>query len=305
MIAGLAERIAIGIEADVAPEVLDFAAHLAASAETRAILFYGSNLRTGSLDGVLDFYVLLPGEPERGLWPRVSYHEMAHGDRVLRAKVATMSLGKFAQAARGELLDTTIWARFVQPCAKVWTRDAASASAVIEALAAAAVTAGRLAAALGPASGDEAAYWAALFRATYTAEFRVEKPGRESAILEGGGVHFEGLLPLAWQSGGIGFASQAGELSPRLASNERVSIERWWQRRRRTGKWLNLARLLKAATTFQGATRYAAWKIERHTGMAVAITPWRERHPLLAAPGVLLALWRYRRAAARKAPLQG
>lgn len=58
------------------------------------------------------------------------------------------------------------------------------------------------------------------------------------------------------------------------------------------GKLLNITRLLKASTTFDGAARYAAWKIERHTGVSVKLTPWRERHPVLAAPGVLIGLWR-------------
>ena len=39
------------------------------------VLFYGSNLRTGSLEGVLDFYVLLPGPQRERIWPRVSYRE--------------------------------------------------------------------------------------------------------------------------------------------------------------------------------------------------------------------------------------
>jgi len=29
--------------------------------------------------------------------------------------------------------------------------------------------------------------------------------------------------------------------------------------------------------------------------MEVAVTPFREKHPVLAAPGVLWALWRHRR----------
>ena len=47
--------------------------------------------------------------------------------------------------------------------------------------------------------------------------------------------------------------------------------------------------------TFEGAARYAAWKIERHTGMPVKITPLRERFPLLAAPQVLWDLRQHRR----------
>jgi len=64
--------------------------------------------------------------------------------------------------------------------------------------------------------------------------------------------------------------------------------------RARFGKPLNLLRLAKASTTFDGAAAYAAWKIERHTGVAVPLTPWRERHPFLAAPGVLWRVWRAR-----------
>jgi hypothetical protein len=61
------------------------------------------------------------------------------------------------------------------------------------------------------------------------------------------------------------------------------------------GKPLNVLRLVKASTTFDGAARYAAWKVERHTGVPVALTPWREKHPVLAAPAVLWRVWRARR----------
>ena len=65
------------------------------------------------------------------------------------------------------------------------------------------------------------------------------------------------------------------------------------------GKPLNLLRLVKASTTFAGAARYAAWKIERHTGLPIKVTPFAERFPLLAAPGVLWALWRHRQSQKR------
>ena len=99
--------------APVGNEVRAFAARLGKAADALAVLFYGSNLRTGSLEGVLDFYVLLPGGVESGIWPRVSYHEWANpesdcSDVTLRAKVATMTLATFRAAAGGDLLDTTI-----------------------------------------------------------------------------------------------------------------------------------------------------------------------------------------------------
>jgi hypothetical protein len=287
-------RVAAALARPVEPEVRAFAARFGGP-QVLGVLFYGSNLRTGSLDGVLDFYVLTQGPVQSGIWPRVSYHEWPHGGTTLRAKVATMTLATFAAAAAGRLIDTTIWARFVQPSALAWTRDEAAAAAIRQAIAQAARTAARLAVALGPDSGTPDAYWRALFRATYAAEFRVERAGREDSILAANREHFDGLLPLALEAEGIGYRREAGgAIRPEVAPSRRSELERWWMRRRRLGKPYNLVRLVRASTTFEGAARYAAWKIERHTGVPVPLTPWREKHPVLAAPGVLWRVWRAR-----------
>lgn len=297
MNAALEERVAAALAAPVAEPVRLFAARLARQPGCAAVMFYGSNLRTGSLDGVLDFYVLKDGPLEKGIWPRVSYHEWDHEGTTLRAKVATMTLATFARAAAGDLIDTTIWARFVQPSALAWQRDAVAGAEVRAAVADAAMTAAKLAVALGPTQATAQDYWRCLFRATYRAEFRVEKPGREDSILSVNAAHFDGLLPAALTCAGIPFAQHGELLTTAMIGAERKRIQRWWLRRRRLGKLYNLVRLLRASTTFEGAGRYAAWKVERHTGVAVPMTPWREKHPVLASPGVLWRVWR-----ARKAP---
>ena len=291
----LNDRIAASLDAPVVPQVRAIAGELGREAGARAVLFYGSNLRTGSLEGVLDFYVLLPGTQVERIWPRVSYREWSVGGTTLRAKIATMALATFARAASGQLRDTTIWARFVQPSALAWAADGSARDGVISAVAGAAQTAARLAAALGPAHGTAEDYWRALFRATYRAEFRMEKPGRENDILAVNAGHFAGLLPLAWEAAGVAFDRDGELLSPGLTAQDRATTLAWWRLRARAGKPLNLLRLVKASTTFEGAARYAAWKIERHTGVPVAITPWREKHPVLAAPAVLWRVWRSRR----------
>jgi hypothetical protein len=288
----LERRVARTLDARVPPEVGAIAAELGGEAGARAVLFYGSNLRTGSLDGVLDFYVLQDGRQAERIWPRVSYREWEVDGITLRAKIATMALDTFDRAARGASRDTTIWARFVQPSGLAWAADDAARAAVTRSVAGAAITAGRLAAALGPREGPARDYWQALFRATYRAEFRVEKAGRENDILAVNAGHFEGLLPLAWEAGGIAFDQRDGVLSPRLGDGDRRMILAWWRLRARLGKPLNVVRLVKASTTFDGAARYAAWKIERHTGVAVELTPWREKHPVLAAPAGLWKIWR-------------
>lgn len=291
----LAARVAAALDRPVDPAARRCARALGEEAGALAVLFYGSNLRTGSLEGVLDFYVLLPGPRERGLWPRVSYREWDHEGRRLRAKVATMNLRTFVAAAAGDTIDTTIWARFVQPSALVWSAGGEARARVLAALEGAAATAARLAVAVGPARGHEDDYWRALFRATYRAELRVEPPGREEAILSANRAHFDGLLAPALARAGLPFVQDGATIEPRLDAADRRRILRWWSRRRRLGKPLNVLRLARAAATFEGGMRYVAWKVERHTGMPVKVTPLRERFPLLAAPALLGHLWRARR----------
>lgn len=291
----LAARVSAALSRQVNPAVAAFAARLAGETDALAVLFYGSNLRTGELDGVIDYYVLTGGPAETGLWPRVSYREWEHEGQTLRAKIATMTLAKFAKACRGDSRDTTVWARFVQPSALVWARDDAAHGAVAEALQHAARTAARLAVALGPERGTERAYWGALFRQTYKAELRVEKPGRENSILDLNPAHFAGLLPAALAADSMPFGIQGDLIAPDMPHFQRRAVLSWWAKRRRLGKLLNVARLVRATRTFDGAGRYAAWKVERHTGVKVDVTPWREAHPILSAPAVLWKVWRARR----------
>ena len=269
-----------------------------------AVLFYGSVLRTRALGDLLDFYVLTdpPIDERRSrrgpgwLWPDVSYHEVDLGNLLVRAKVATMPLQIFERAVTGATLDTTIWVRFAQPCALICATDPTYRSRVERAVGQAIATAARFAAALGPRSGPAEDFWAALLRETYRAELRVEPPGRERTILSHAPERYGRLLPMAWQADGIPFSRSKETLAPAMEPQHRAALLRAWRKRAACGKLLNAARLVKAAFTFEGAARYGLWKIERHTGIQLELTPWRERHPVLAAPGVL---WRVFRASGR------
>lgn len=285
----LTARLADELAQPVLPEIATFAREMAGP-DVKAILFYGSILRTGDLSGVLDYYVLTDAPRPPAIWPEVGYRELVIGGRTLRAKIATMPLATFARACRGDSRDTTIWARFVQPAALVWSEG--GEAAVAEALADAVATASRFAAALGPEVGDTDQFWRALFRATYAAEFRVEAGGREAQIIGHDPGRYAALLPLGWARAGVAFDQADGTFHVRLSDRERRAILARWAQVRRWGKPLNISRLVKAAFTFDGAARYAAWKIESHTGVPVPLTPWRERHPILAAPGVLWRVWR-------------
>jgi len=298
---GLRERVARDLAVPLPPEVAAAATELAHAPGAAAVLFYGSVLRTGRLDDVLDFYVLTDratGSPVRRtalrvLWPDVGWRELTVAGRTIRAKVATMPIATFERAASGALVDTTIWTRFAQPAAIAWARAPADRDRVMDAIAAAIATAARFAAALGPGQGSARAYWLALFAQTYRAEFRVERADRSAQIVDHATDRYAALLPLAWDAAGIGFTTADG-YAPHLAPDQRRRLLAAWRRRARAGKPLNIARLVKAAFTFDGAARYGLYKVERHTGINLPLTPWRERHPVLAAPGVLWRVFRAR-----------
>lgn len=287
--------------------VATLAAQLAARApgSAAAVLYYGSTLRDDSLDGVLDFYVLLdrvgawPGSrlaalANRLLPPNVGYFEGSVAGQPLRAKYAVMSLDQFRRGVSVTALDTTLWARFSQPCACVWVRSDEDRNAVADTVRRAMITASMWAARLGPERGDALVYWRALFARTYGAELRVENTTRGNDLVARDAARYVDALPSAWNAARIGFdLADDGVLVPHLTPRERRAAARAWALRQRLGKALNLLRLLKAALTFDGAMDYVVWKVERHSGVRLQVAPWQRRYPLLAAPGVY---WRLRKA---------
>jgi len=269
-----------------------------------AVLYYGSTLRTGALEGMLDFYVLLdrasdwPGSriaalANRLLPPNVGYIQGSYAGVTLSAKYALITLRQFEQRVAGATLDTTLWARFCQPCRCIWQRSEADGQRVTAAIGNAVLTAAGWAAVLGP---DEAApedFWRALFARTYVTELRVESDDRSRDIVSADAERYRALLALAWQADGLNFEKQPdGRLRPALSAPERARRLQRWSRLQRWGKRLNILRLLKAAFTFDGAMDYVAWKIERHRGVRIEVAPWQRRFPLLAAPGLY---WKLRR----------
>lgn len=241
-----------------------------------AVLFYGSCLREPQAGGILDLYVLTTaprGVADRLLPPTVHFRQR---DGVA-AKVAVMPMAAFHRAMDRGALATHLWARFCQKVALVWARDADAAEAARAALAQARRTAAwwaeRLAA---PGSAAETAF-ETLFRATYGAELRAERDDRPHRLVQATPEHW---LRLADECFG----------APTPA--ERRAAARAWALRRTLGKPLAALRLVKAAFTFDGGAAYLAWKIERHTGHRLALTPWQRRHPVLAALPLLLRLRR-------------
>lgn len=114
------------------------------------------------------------------------------------------------------------------------------------------------------------AMWEATLVETYRTELRAEGPSRAAQIIENNAPYYQTASRL--------FA----EVEP---------IATRWPLERARGKMFSVLRLLKAAFTFAGGAEYLAWKISRHSGVEVKLTPWQKRHPILAAlyllPGLL------------------
>jgi hypothetical protein len=280
--AALTSLIAAELDLPAPAPVHGFAAQLAAQhAGVGAVLFYGSSLRAGDLTGtLLDFYLIVDSYraaygggwkalANRLLPPNVFYAEWADaGGTTYRAKYAVLSADDLAARCRPATLDVSIWARFAQPTALVWVRGDADRARVVSVLSDAVATA--YGSVDGPA--DPVQRWQAVFAHTYGCEWRAERAGKGVELVS---AHAERYRLMAQALSVAVPAPQPG-----------------WTARRLFGRAQHLARLVKAAFTFTGGIDYLAWKIERHSGVAVPVLPWHRRWPVL---GGLVLFWQLRR----------
>lgn len=308
----LEQRLIGELTTPVDPGVSAFADALARAcpAPPLGVLFYGSVLRKSDPDGILDFYIVTEnaagfsgGMVARTgnlvLPPNVRYSEFHHGARVLRAKIAVLSQEQFAARTGLGALDTTIWARFCQPVRLVWVRDPDSADTLLSLIAGCVTTASCWAALLGKKSMTALEFWQTLFAHTYASELRVEKKGRGNSILEGQEARYAAMLPLGWARAHLQFSAHGTELEPVISPALRLRAARRWALVRTSGRPRNVARLLKAAFTFENGASYLAWKIQRHTGFDMQLSSFESRHPLLMLP---VLVWRVRHLLFRSRP---
>jgi hypothetical protein len=260
-----------------------------------ALLFYGSCLRQPAAsaappEGVLDFYVVV--DSYRGAYrgrmlawanamvpPNVFHIVAPWRGHPVRAKYAVINMAQLRRGLSRRSLQTSLWARFAQPCRLVWVRDQVARAAVEAALADAVVTMTAAIAPLLPADADAEQLWLRGFRETYRAELRTEDVARAHHLYEDSRARYEAITPWA-------LAAAGGPTGSRRSAQIR------WAGRRVLGKTLSVLRLIKGLFTFDGGVDYILWKIERHSGVRLPVTPWQRRHPLLASPVFLWRLYR-------------
>lgn len=278
------------------------------------IVYYGSCLRSGNpYEGLVDFYVVvdsyrrahastIAAAANKLVPPNVYYLEAPASEsggeaRRLRCKYAVISESDLSHGVRDDFL-SGLWGRFAQPVAIIANRDAGARDRLRTCCGQAVITllARTLPALQGPASAAET-YEQAL-ALSYGSELRTERQGRSSALVEHDAAEYARRLHAAIP--GLPFAVSTAdngclEWSPSARQTQRAA--RRWQLMQPAGHAVSVLRLGKACFTFGNAVDYGAWKIERHTGIHVEVTPRLRRYPLIFGWPVL---WRlYRRGALR------
>jgi len=253
-----------------------------------AVLAYGSCLRDGVTEGrVVDLYLL--SDDYRGghqgavmqtlnrlLPPNVYYLEATFEDRMVRAKYALVSLPHFERLVSSNTLHPYFWARFAQPTALAWARDEKTRARVVAALARSVSTLIDEARPLLPPGATSQQLWVRAFSETYRTELRAERSGRAAELYETHGARYDRIAEA--------LLNEAATADGRVAGR--------WRRRRLLGKVLSVLRLMKAAFTFQNGAAYIMFKIEQHSGVSIPLTPWQQRHPILASTTVFWRLYR-------------
>lgn len=260
-----------------------------------AVILYGSCLHSAvSLEeGIVDLYVVVDSYhkayPERYLatlnaWlaPNVFYLEVPHQEKTLRAKYAVISTADFARGAQF-WFHSYIWARFAQPSRLLYTRDDTVRQRIYAALAHSVITFLKSGVpALEADTLDVEEIWTRCLILTYAAELRAENQSRARHLAQTNRDAFTRLTdaasPLLTE-----ILEKQGNGQYRCLTrpaSQRQALLRW-RLRRWQGRVLSILRLAKATLTFSNSVDYAAWKIERHTGVRVEVTPMLRRHPIL------------------------
>lgn len=280
-------------------------------AAVSAILFYGSCLRKKNVvGGVLDFYAVVDSYRAaygRGLLalanaalpPNVFMVSVRRGKQEAHAKYAVVSSEDFAGGVTGGTLHSIVWARFCQPARLVYARDDAAREAAAGNSAEAAVTMVRTAMALHGIAGecdlDPEALWQEGFRATYGTELRTERPETIRELFAAAPERYAEVTALAaaeLAARGVIALPAPADRPLHVVVNRAWSSElaRRWRRRSPLAKVVYFFRLIKSAFTFGDWLPYALWKLGRHTGVTVELTPLQRRYPLIFGWPVIFKL---------------
>ena len=279
----------------------------------QAILFYGSCLRTGDdRGGLVDLYVLVDryrtAEPRQILAalnkllpPNVFYIEVPFEDRVVHAKYAVLSLTDLKNGTSRRWYHSYIWGRFAQPTGLIYVRNEQIAMRVQSALAQAVLTFIGRVLPMVPSHFTARELWRQGLSLSYRAELRAERPEKLASLFEASRDYYENITHTALQLLPLPVATRQKDgvyyYAITISDRQHLICRVDWMVRCWQGKLLSILRLLKGLLTFRGGINYVLWKIERHSGVKIDVSPRLKQYPLVAT---CVIFWRlYRRGAYR------
>ena len=316
-LAALRERVARELAEPVRPSVEWLAGEVARrhGDTVVGVLFYGSCLRKQTDEGVLDYWVVVDDYASahqkaghafvnRIAAPSVYYIERDYEGTTLRTKYGVLDRRTFDRGTRLDAKHPYIWARFAQPARLLHARDDDARHFFAGALANAIVTfVGRLFCHLPDRGGllrfSLAAFWQEAFRRTYDSERRPEAEETIRGHYEANPDRYDAVATHAFHHlARIRYVDEAMEhprsFSISVSASRLAGLRRRWRTTRAAGRMLGLVRLLKTAFTFGDWVPYVLWKLERHTGRKIELTPRQRRHPLVFGWPIILPLLRQR-----------
>jgi hypothetical protein len=259
----------------------------------RAIIVYGSCYRTGNDRGIFDLYVFVDSYQRfygrhaaalanRVLPPNVFALEIAGIGGPLRAKYAVLSLADLKRRTSPRAFHSYFWGRLAQPVGLLYASDADVAAEVHAALADAVRTFLARAVPLVRGPIDAPTLWRRGLALSYAAELRAERPESVERLYDFDAEYYEAITRVVLANG-----------PPHIPTATRVAARAGWLLRFAVGKVLSVLRLCKGLFTFEGAVDYVRWKIERHSGVQLELSPRARRHVLVT--GWIVAWRLYRR----------
>ncbi len=279
----------------------------------QGVLLYGSCLRTGSDEnGLVDCYVIVDkyASVYSSKWvsllnhwlpPNVFYGEVDFRGRKVRMKYAILSLKDFERSVTHKRFHSYFWGRFAQPTTVMFSVNPDMNQRIIRGLGQAVVTflAHALPQMASPFSAKD--LWRQGLTLSYRAELRTESGRRIQVLWDHDYMYYEKLTQAAlpFHFPHVRIFEEADQMLYEVDQTTwtRAKNRAGWLLRSVQGKALSVMRLLKAAFTFQGGADYLVWKIERHSGVKIQLTPAQRRHPIWAG---LTTFWRlYRHGAFR------
>jgi hypothetical protein len=143
--------------------------------------------------------------------------------------------------------------------------------------------------------------WTRGLSLSYRSELRTEKPEKAARLFDADPEYYQALTRAALTGSNLIFNVTSDVMTNsyqvQIPQKARRLNSAAWRVRALQGKMLSALRLLKASMTFKGGVNYILWKIERHSGVRIEVSPKLRRVPPLA---VIVIFWRlYRRDAFR------